>query len=472
MKMLRTATAVPAASAPRPQSRGKDKLLLLSLVIAFVIVFMVVPEGLDYEATKNGMPASGSTLTKLLWLCFLGIGVIKMNSVKPAVKKVLYDNRYLVGLVILSGMSYLWSIEPGVTMRRMIRILAITAICAAYAASMFNPRSFQSALRPVLTVLLIGSIVFALTLPEYGIEQLDLFELAGAWKGMTTQKNALGTLASLATLLWMHALISRQSGMMLSLVGIGVSVTCLVNSRSSTSIISTVFAAVLMLMLMRSPGSLKRFMPYLVGIFVSIILLYSMAILHIVSGLDFLLTPITSITGKDLTFSGRTDIWDILNEYMSARPLVGKLLGSGYGAYWIGDVPESPSHIMMVKLEFYPTEAHNGYLDVLNDLGWVGEFLLIGYIILFLRQALRLYGLDRAQGALFLVLLFHQLITNLTEAVWFNVRGVLFIIVTLTTMCLSRCLQLQLDARNASAPRRAPAAAAARMPVNPFARIR
>ena len=59
---------------------------------------------------------------------------------------------------------------------------------------------------------------------------------------------------------------------------------------------------------------------------------------------------------------------------------------------------------------FYPTEAHNGYLDVINDLGYVGLVCLLGFLLVFLRQSLALLKIDYKQATLYLALLFGELL--------------------------------------------------------------
>jgi len=446
-------------NAPRPV---KEKLLPLILAVSAMVVSLVVPEGFDYEAAARGMAISSNGFNTILWLILLLTGFYFFGKKLKDSKAVLYGNRFLLGLIVLAILSYFWSIVPPITMRRIMRILAVVSVCVAFAASSKTVRGFQDSLRPVLTIMLIGSIIFVTVNPLYGIEQLTMTELMGAWKGLTTQKNALGALATIGTLLWLHAWISGQVRQPWPLIGFIAGAVCLINSRSSTSIMATVFSSILMLMLMRSPGSLKRYMPYFVGIFVSVLLLYSLAVLKMVPGSEALLSPIAAITGKDLTFSGRTAIWDIVTVHIHYRPL----LGSGYGAYWIGADPSSESYETLIKLLFYPTEAHNGYLDVINDLGWVGGIFLMGYIITYLRQALQLYKLDRSQGAIFLVILFHQMIGNLSESMWFNIRGVQFVIVTLATTCLIRSLQLH-EAARVTATRMPPPTAPTATPKQP-----
>src|SRR6202034_1574173 len=149
------------------------------------------------------------------------------------------------------------------------------------------------------------------------------------------------------------------------------------------------------------------------------------------------LQPIIAITGKDATVSGRTLIWAVVREHIKLHPL----LGTGYGAYWIGPVARSPSFVFISKRSnFYPTVAHNGYLDILNDLGYVGLVCLLGFLWVFLRQSLALLKIDYPQATLYLALLFEELINNLTESDWLSSGAFAMPIVTLATFALARAL--------------------------------
>jgi O-antigen ligase len=89
---------------------------------------------------------------------------------------------------------------------------------------------------------------------------------------------------------------------------------------------------------------------------------------------------------------------------------------------------------------FYPTEAHNGYLDVMNDLGIVGLICLLVFIVWFIRQALQLMAFDRSQAALYLALLFQETVINMSESDFFS-RTSTFAILLLAVTCLSRQLR-------------------------------
>jgi exopolysaccharide production protein ExoQ len=439
------------------QQRRERPSIFGAAGIWVLIVIMIVPDGLYYGAF-GAMPTEGSPTSRMIWLSLLAFGVVvPLSRSGMALKLFRQINPFFLLFVALAAASMLWSIDPGVTLRRLMRVVTMLLDAVAFTLLTWHTTRFQSVLRPILTLMLIGSIIFVMAAPDLAIEQADTMALLGAWHGLATQKNGLGSLAAIALILWLHALLSKEKPWWLAGVGAAISLTCLVGSRSSSSIMGAAFACPLMLVMLRPPAGLRRYLRYMVVAFVAILLVYSLAVLNLLPGSSVLLSPITSLTGKDLTFSGRTAIWQILNEHIALSPLV----GSGYGAYWVL-LPWSPSMIMKSRLFFYPTEGHNGYLDVINDLGMVGAVCLLGYLISYLRQGLQLLAAVRPQGILYLTLLFEQLVANLTESRWFNVLTCEFTIMTIATVAMGRTLldlhkqRQSAAAARAASPRAAP----------------
>jgi O-antigen ligase len=441
-------SASPAAPARQGQERPS---LLAAIAVSVLILIMIVPDGFDY-APKAGLPTEGSSLSRLIWLSLLAFGAIVPLSRSAAALKLLRRvNPFLLLFALLAAASFLWSIDSGVTLRRAVRFATVVLVAVAFTLSGWQVNRFQSVLRPVLTLVLIGSILFVLAAPELAIEQMTFAALIGAWHGLATQKNGLGSLASIALILWLHAGFCKERPWWMAAVGASIALICLMKSRSSTSIMDALFSCTLMVGLLRPPSALRRYIPYMIVLFVSTLLLYSLAVLNLVPGSGLLLSPIAALTGKDLTFSGRTGIWEIINRHIAYSPM----LGSGYGAYWV-QVPGSPSMEMIRRLYFYPTEGHNGYLDVINDLGMIGALCLLGYLVKYLRQGLELFKSARPQGILYLTLLFDQLIANLSESRWFNVLTVEFAIMTIATVSMARILIDQQIKQPQSRPARAP----------------
>jgi len=451
--MNRNRNRTSVSSAPPPAAGNSPLSVTISIWV--LVLLMIIPEGFEYEGATtvlNAMPTEGSPLSRTLWLGLLGFSLaITLSRSGMAIKLLKQINPFLFVFIALVAASAFWSIEPAITLRRLLRLVTIVLVAISLAVSSSQTTRLQSVLRPLLTTLLVASIIFVIVAPELAIMQSDRPELIGAWHGLATQKNGLGSLAAISLILWVHAWLNSESRGWVVACGAGVSAICLIKSRSSSSIMAAAFSIVLMLMLLRSPVGLRRYLPYLIGLFAATLLVYSLAVLDLVPGSELLLSPITAITGKDQTFSGRSAVWAVLNEHISYRPW----LGSGFGAYWV-EQPNSPSMVMVQRLYFYPTEGHNGYLDVINDLGAIGGLCLVAYLTALLRQGLRVFAALRPQGALYLVLLFEQLVGNLSESRWFNVLTFDFVIMTLVTVSMGKnLLEIRLQGRPAAANRAA-----------------
>jgi exopolysaccharide production protein ExoQ len=385
-----------------------------------------------YRALKFAL--IGASALILVWRCALAGRLLReLNVFFPA----------FLALILLSLM---WSIDPAFTLWRSVLEWETALVCAAFVMVAWHPRRLQEVLRPALTGFLVASLIFGALEPNLGREFGDTLSLAGSWRGVFAQKNGLGNGATLGAVFCLHAWLAKEMRFWHFAAGLGVCIACLLLSRSSTALFALIFSASLLFLLMKGFSGRRRYIVPLVILFAALILFYSLVVLKILPDLDFLLQPFVALTGKDMTFTGRAQIWDVVREHIKLHPL----LGTGYNAYWIGPVPGSPSILTMARYsDYYPGEAHNGYLDVINDLGYVGLICLLGYILVFLRQSLVLLRADYSQGVLYLSLLFVNLITNLTDSNWFNYESLNFVVTVLVVFALARAA---LDRRMRAAP--------------------
>jgi exopolysaccharide production protein ExoQ len=423
--------AGPVGAEPRSNKSG-SRLLPILLMLLFII--MTVPPGFDYRGFSTS--TDGDAFSQTTWLVLLfGSVYLLIRNRRQARELIAVVNRPFRSFVLLASLSILWSIEPTITLKRIIRLYIIILVCLAFVSAGWQTRRFENSLRRVLFLLLTASAIFCYSEPELAIHHVEGHaELMNAWHGITTGKNVLGSLASCAFVLWLHGFLTRETGRVTAVANLTLAGLCLVMCRSSTSLMATVFAAFFVILLVRPPSFMRGRMPYMVGLFATAVLVYALAVLNILPGLSVILTPISMFSGKDLTFSGRTNIWYVLKLHMREHPL----LGSGYEAYWIGPVPSSPSYEMVKWLFFYPTEGHNGYLDVINDLGYVGGICLLAYFIVYLRQGLELMRLEKARGSLYLALIFRAFLADMSESHWFSVTSIDFVIFTLATFSMAR----------------------------------
>ncbi len=439
-------------SVPSTAARAGSGNKSLNRLLAVAIWVRILYAGIDFDnfsppdlATSTAAQAAAqlanmtpNPATRLLKLALIAIGVLVIGTHVRQTRALLRQlNVFFMITIGLATASVLWSADPSATIARLVGLAATVLICFAFCLSGWYRNRMQDVVRPLLTLLLVGSLIFGILEPRLAIDN----DAQAGWHGLEGQKNPFGQLAALGALMWMYSWISGEMAWPRALAGAAVSWTCLILSKSSTSFIATFFATNLMLMMLRMSPAIRRYSPYIVGVFASILLTYALAVLKLIPGLDtLLLGPITAMTGKDMTFSNRSIIWEIIKEHAQYNPI----LGTGYGAYWTGPVPTSPSYVFLGRMYFWPSESHNGYLEMVNDLGFVGLICLICYLIVYIRQSLRLFKTDRAQGAFFLALFFQEAFTNLSESTWFSANGIMNVcIMTLATCALARSLQEQ-----------------------------
>jgi len=75
------------------------------------------------------------------------------------------------------------------------------------------------------------------------------------------------------------------------------------------------------------------------------------------------------LIGKDITLTGRTDIWGALTDSIREKPW----MGYGYGVYWLD--PLGPSYYVRLQLQWGIPSAHNGWMETWLSVGVVGVLL-------------------------------------------------------------------------------------------------
>jgi O-antigen ligase len=423
----------------RAQNRTLIGLLTFLICVPLALASISFDTFMMPRPTAETAVAMFSPAASHPWLRAIKIALIVaatlviLNHVREALAVMRRLNRFFIAYMLLAVLSVLWSADSASTGARLVSAMSTIIVCLAFCLAGWHRQRFQNVVRPVLTLVLAASLAYIVLEPDYALD----FDGAG-YHGISSQKNPFGELCALGTLLWMHGLISGEKKAYQAIAGALLGWICLFLSKSSTSFLATAFASWLMMMVLRTSPAIRRYTPYLVVSFAALVIAYALAVLQLVPGLaTLLLGPITAITGKDMTFTNRAMIWDIIKEHAQLHPL----LGTGYGAYWTSADPSSPSYVFLIRMYFWPSEAHNGYLDVVNDLGFVGLICLIGFLGVYIRQSLQLFKIDRAQGTLYLALFFQQAMTNLSESCWFSPMGILpVVVVTLSTFTLARAL--------------------------------
>ena len=103
-------------------------------------------------------------------------------------------------------------------------------------------------------------------------------------------------------------------------------------------------------------------------------------------------------------------MWMAIVDMIERRPL----LGYGYSAFWGG--PESASAPVTLRIGWRTPHAHNGFLDILLQIGAAGLLLFLVALATAARNSVRLVRRDHGTLALYpLLFLSFLVLYNLTE---------------------------------------------------------
>jgi O-antigen ligase len=222
------------------------------------------------------------------------------------------------------------------------------------------------------------------------------------WTGVCTDKNALGLLCMLVAIgvIWRWTTsdpISRGARRNQSYFALTILASMILYLMSvidsKTALMCSVAACVLTLCrpLVRRPAIVSC---YIIG---SVAACYAVLIMGFGSGA-------LEAIGRNSSLTGRTEIWERVLDH-AGNPWT----GVGYENFWLGER-------LRVLEQWGGNQAHNGYLEIYLNLGWIGIAILSVLVFATYRKVLS--GLrtnadmGRIRGAFFLICLIY----NFSEA--------------------------------------------------------
>jgi O-antigen ligase len=294
-------------------------------------------------------------------------------------------DKFILLLIAIALVSIVWSVEPQVTLRRSM-YLAGTTWFGVYLATRYTPSELVRLIAWTFSIGALLSLVLALALPTYGLMEYQGMEV---WRGIYRHKNLLGRLMALnAIILLLLAPNNRRYRWVLWAV-ISLSLTLLLLSQTKTGLV--IF--LILLILLPIYGALQWSYTLMVPFLIVTVNVAGILAIWLLDNLE----PLVNLLGKDLTLTGRTDLWAAVINKIQERPL----LGYGYSAFWQGWEGESAFVLQLVGWD--APNGHNGILDLWVDLGFLGVgVFLLGFFINFIR-GMRWVQLSKTAEPIFLL---------------------------------------------------------------------
>ncbi|TNC49144.1 O-antigen ligase family protein [Rubellimicrobium rubrum] len=220
-------------------------------------------------------------------------------------------------------LSWFWSNYPSVTLRYGIQ-LAMTFVVAIVMASRLSPRTFLRAAFGAYAVTAVCSLAFGRVRSD-GL----------GWLGIFGSKNELSYTMSTLTLMGLAFVLSRQSSQkdrLFGLAGLLVGLFLIVMGQSTGALVSTMLVAGLGVML-----AISRYLTSGLRVLLVLLILLGASASGLVAW-EFrteLAALFLETTGKDVTLTGRTDLWSVAFGEIARQPV----LGQGFRAFWVPGHP-------------------------------------------------------------------------------------------------------------------------------------
>ncbi len=284
-------------------------------------------------------------------------------------------------------LSLTWAIDPGTGLRRLV--LTTVVIWSTFAlVRKLGVERMVAILRIMLVAMMVLNYLAVIFYPRVGMH-ISNDEFSGKWRGLMGHKNFAGPICAMAILFFAFN-TGRIRWWVRALVGVAATIF-LVMSDSKTSMGICVFALAVGFLfdwLARRRGERQLAPPSLAWA-----LLIVPALIFITMAIDD--APYLAMLTDPAGFTGRTQIWTAMIKAYADH----STLGVGYGSFWdLGNL--SPIYKYATQGTDWITtvsEAHDGYLDLLVQIGWIGTLLVLLATLVWPAQRLLYGGTDPAR---------------------------------------------------------------------------
>jgi exopolysaccharide production protein ExoQ len=357
------------------KDRTQSAALWLPVIWLLIISFRLPSQwlGLNPGSVVQAFE-EGSALDRTVYLSLsvIALGVLGRRSLQWG--EIVSRNLPLILFLLFALASVTWSDFPYQSFKRWFRDFGMYLMILVVITDRSPAMAISTVVRRFTCILALMSLMLIKYYTAIAV-LYNPWSGAPEYVGATTSKNMLGVVCLLSGLFYFWDTLnrwverkSRRGKLVLfsNLVMIWVTFRLLMLSQSATSLGCLIMGCLTIALLrsrwtMAKPGLVATLIPLLIG---------AAAVIEFVFDIP---SVVAQLLGRDPTLTGRTGIWATLLQ-MQTNPL----LGVGYQSFWMGD------RLVEVWTRLntgFLNEAHNGYLEIFLNLGIVGVFLIIMFMI-------------------------------------------------------------------------------------------
>jgi len=292
-------------------------------------------------------------------------------------KKIIQNNKIILGLLSYSIISILFSSNPNITLIKASSLVG-TTLFGFYIYKTIRINTLIAILLYTFLFLGLVSLLWVLVFPEMSIHGKGMHYKS--WMGIFAHKNILAKNMVFGSIISAYVLISDSFSSrykLLSIIVFTISLLLLLFSTSKTGLIVATIVFIFILPLAYILLKSLRFNDLFVIIYIGVLLFLLVVLIFVYN--NFI--DIIEYFGGNNTLTGRTLLWPFVFSSIINKPI----FGYGYRTFW----DSSYSYSLLSNIEWAPTYAHNGYLDLLLDFGLCGSILFLFSLIYYMKSSWR-----------------------------------------------------------------------------------
>ncbi|WP_058188526.1 O-antigen ligase family protein [Terracidiphilus gabretensis] len=398
----------------RDKSARVSKGLWLPTIWMWIVGSRPISMWLGISGPSSGAAAlnatlEGSPLDAAIFEALIAAAVVVLVRRKKKVNPLLKSTLPVLLFFVYCLMSVAWSPYPESAFKRWIKCVGDLVMVLVIVT---DPRPI-AALRRLFSR--VGFVLFPLSIVLIKWTNLGVMydETGPHFTGVTTNKNTFGLMLYVVAigLAWNLFMVlsdkkapNRPQRLIAHCAVLVLGILLLHGSRSATSLFCFILGSFLifatgMRMFKNRPG---RVHALCLGILL-------MGVAGVVLGGGASATAM----GRTADFSGRTEIWAA-----AIASADSPLIGTGFESFWNAN---SHKVVQLLVAQGYEdisnlNSAHDGYLQIYLDLGWVGVFLLSTILIGGYLKAVKAFQRNREMSCLGLAYIITCAFYNITEA--------------------------------------------------------
>lgn len=381
------------------------------LWIPTFFVFILGTRSVSHWIEGTNVVTSDNPLDEIFYAFILGASFLIASTRRMKWGRFFRANLPLLLIYAFFALSMFWSNEPFASGKRIVKDFSLLFVVAA----VLTEKQPMEALRAIF--IRCACVIFPVSVVcnHYFPSIARGFALDGSMMltGLTEQKNQLGEIVLVfSTMLIWDYLERRQSPRMSlrralpvdQMILLAMGIFLLLQSQSKTALITLVICAALSFRRGRLATRSVSMAAFVIAFSTPFLMFFTQEF-------GDLIQPIVQALGRDMTFTGRTAIWEHITLHT-----VNPILGCGYWNFWSGPGGKAISEAIQWPIP----NAHCGYLDIYLDGGICGLVLLT---IVLVSYGFRLAGRDtRSPFQLVRLALFATaIIYNLSESSFFRI---------------------------------------------------